>query len=42
MPGYLETAGGPLSKEQVDSLVKYLSKHNATTTTDGSTGGVAK
>lgn len=42
MPGYLESAGGPLSKEQVDSLVKYLSKHNATTTTDGSTGGVAK
>lgn len=42
MPGYLDSAGGPLSKEQVDSLVKYLSKHNATTTTDGSKGGVAK
>ncbi len=30
MPGFLDSAGGPLSKEQVDSLVKYLSKKSDT------------
>ncbi len=39
MPGFLESAGGPLSKEQIDSLVKYL---RSTARNSGATSGGVK